>query len=164
MKRSVALDFGFKHAGFSARENSELNPIGAGAFAYGQQLTLLSSVCDDQLAAARIGNIPRIAVGVQRLPSGDAQARLERSRPVINAGVDYFARTGGNARAVRLRCVRNDNLTARQRQRARHCKADDAGPYDEDINVGISAHWSRFTWRNSDAPHQPRVKLSGECA
>ena len=114
---------------------------------------------DDQLAVGVRGDAARLAVGVQLARAGDAQARLERARLVVDAGVDDAA--------VVARLVEADDGLALQHaeaaagvageELARDRHADDA-PADDD-EVALLGRGTRGTRRARRAVVPPRTGL-----
>ena len=82
---------------------------------------------DDQLAAVAVRHALFCAIGVQRASPGDAEARHEAVRRIVDAGVNDLAVARGCFGADALGRVQHDDLASGQRQRACHRQADDAG-------------------------------------
>ncbi|MNC87525.1 hypothetical protein D3C83_32550 [compost metagenome] len=67
------------------------------------------------------------AVAVEREPAGDAQARLERIRRIIDAGVDHLGIARAGMRADRLFRLEDHDLAPVVREPARDSEADHTG-------------------------------------
>ena len=110
--------------GFGAGDHAHaFDVVGVRALQQMQQhLLFFVAVGDDQLAAVVVIHAARLAVGVQRAVAGDAEARLETARRVVQAGVNHaaVARRGDGARdGFRLRAavLRDRPAPARARRR-----------------------------------------------
>jgi hypothetical protein len=73
---------------------------------------------DDELAAAPMRHAVRLAVRVQLLAAGDAEARLQRGRRVVQAGMDHLAVARADAVADAAGRLEERASRARARERA----------------------------------------------
>ena len=100
-----------------------------------QHLLFFIAVGDDELAAVVVIDAARLAVGVQRAVAGDAEARLEAARGVVEAGMNHaaVARRGDGAR-MGLGFEQQD-FAPGQRQCARDGEAHDARTDDDAFDL-----------------------------
>ncbi len=99
---------------------------------------------DDQLADAPMRHAARCAIGIEFFLAGDAGARLEAARRVIEAGMDHFRIARGDAAANAAACLQHHHLTPGKRQRARDREADNARADHKGFNtLHLALHRAR---------------------
>ena len=103
-QRGGAMHFGLELARLRGRDHAHaFDAVGVRALEQVQQhLLLVVAVGDDELAAVVVFDAARLAVGIQGAVAGDAEARLQAARRVVEAGVDHaaVARRGDGARMM----------------------------------------------------------------
>ena len=95
-------------------------------------ISIISSVanCSAEVATVSLPQrrcaMPRsLAVTVQQVAAGNAQARLERAGFVVDAGMDDFTVARAGMHAELPLALENDHFPAALRQRSRHGETDD---------------------------------------
>jgi hypothetical protein len=109
----------FQAANIGGCQRLQGDAIGGGPFGVmGQQGQFCGVAGHQQLADGAMGDAPLSAIAVKPFPARYAQAGFQRTRRVIQAGVDDFriARRGLRTKAF-LR-FQNQHFMARQRQRS----------------------------------------------
>ena len=85
-----------------------------------------SAVATVNLPQRRCGMPRSAAISVQQIAAGNAQARLERIRLVMNTGMDDFAIARAGVHAEVALGLENEHFSAGACQRAAYAKADHA--------------------------------------
>ena len=101
----------------------------------GQLLGLRRRGGDDQLAAIPVRDAVLAAITVERMLAGDAHARHQAPRLVVDAGVDHFAVARRRDGADALGRFQHDHLAPGLREPPRHRKADHASPDHDALDL-----------------------------
>src|SRR5262249_22221951 len=120
MERAHAVELRFEGHGLRFRQLFELDAVARGSGFDLRELGELSlGRCDDQLAATAMVYIPGLAVLVELVAPGDAEARLERAARIVDAGMNDLAIARAGAGAEGIRRLEDQRFTAVAGERAR---------------------------------------------
>ena len=112
----------------------------ADAVRLGQRLDLLQGrdlvrrAGDDQLAQTLMGNAAAGAIGIELFAAGKAQPRFQASGRIIDPGMNDFAVARGDFAAEGRILLQDQDLAARQAERAGNCQADDSSADDDGLD------------------------------
>jgi hypothetical protein len=94
----------------------------------------------DELAALVVGDMVAVEKLVQQAPAFHAEARLQRARRVVQAGVDHLGVARGDARAHAALALQHGHAKALARQRIATRQAHRTGPHHDCVKVGAHGH------------------------
>ena len=89
---------------------------------------------DNQLANVPVRYTFRLAVVVQRALAGHAQACLQRTGRIVNAGVNDLGVAAARVYADTLLAVKNGHVETREREPPADGKTNDAGAGDDTVD------------------------------
>ena len=132
----LAAQLGLERDRFLARQPSQVvhaieGRLGLQRVQAGQ---LLRRGRDDQLAAAPVRDMALLAMCIEQLLAAHAQARLQRSGRVVQAGVDDLAVARAHPGADRVRAFQHQRFQPAHRQRAPYRQADNPGTDHDSID------------------------------
>ena len=119
-----------------AHEPHALHAVGFGApLDLGELLALGFVGGDDQLAAIEMRHAVRLAVGIEKPPTGHAGARHQAPLGIVDAGMDHFGIARRGLGADRLGGLDDDDLTAGKGEGPRYREPHDAGADHDAIDA-----------------------------
>jgi hypothetical protein len=110
----------------------------------------------DELAALVVGDVVAIEEFVHQAPAFHAEARLQRARRVMQAGVDHLGVARGDARPHAALALQNGHAMALARQRITARQAHRTCPHHNCVKVGTHGSSINHLYVPTGTPHTIR--------